>query len=184
MTGKFLFAATLALVAAPAAAAVTVIGNSSARLCYEAAEARMAPSFESLGRCDQALNQEALSEDDRNATFVNRGILYMRSGNLEAALSDYDRAIAADPRLGEAYLNKGLALVRAGRDWDKAILLFNTALENRARRPAIAHYGRAIAYEAEGHLKEAYFDYREATRLDPKWRDPQVELARFSVKRP
>jgi tetratricopeptide (TPR) repeat protein len=181
MTGKFLFAAALAAVAAPAVAAVTVLGNSSARLCYEAAEARMVPTWESLGRCDLALKEETLTEDDRNATYVNRGILRMRSGNVESALQDYDRAIAADPQLAEAYLNKGLALVRGARDWDQAIALFSTALEKRARRPAFAYYGRAIAYEAEGKLKEAYLDYREASRLDPKWRDPQTELSRFSV---
>jgi tetratricopeptide (TPR) repeat protein len=183
MTGKFLFAAALTIVAAPAAAAVTVLGNSAARLCYEAAEARMVPTFDSLGRCDLALSQETLSEDDRNATYVNRGILRMRGGNVDAAVQDYDRAIAADPQLAEAYLNKGLALVRTAHDWDQAITLFNTALEKRARRPAFAYYGRAIAYEAEGKLKEAYLDYREASRLDPKWRDPQTELTRFSVVR-
>jgi tetratricopeptide (TPR) repeat protein len=181
MTGKFLFAAALAALANPAQAAVTVIGNSAARLCYEAAEARMVPTWESLGHCDSALNQDALTEDDRNATYVNRGILKMRSGNVDAAVQDYDRAIAADPKLGEAYLNKGLALVRAGRDWDEAVLLFNTALEKHARRPALAYYGRAIAFEAEGRLKDAYLDYSEARRLDPKWRDPQVELARFTI---
>jgi tetratricopeptide (TPR) repeat protein len=183
MTGKFLLAAALAVTATPARGAVTVLGNSSARLCYEAAEAKMAPTWQTLGECDSALREDALTEDDRNATYVNRGILKMRSGNIEAAVQDYDRAIAADPKLGEAYLNKGLALVHAGRDWDQAVSLFNTALERHARRPALAYYGRAIAYEAEGRLKEAYFDYSAARRLDPKWRDPQVELARFTVVR-
>ncbi len=40
MGSKFLFAAAALLVASPAVGAVTVIGNSSARLCYEAAESR------------------------------------------------------------------------------------------------------------------------------------------------
>jgi tetratricopeptide (TPR) repeat protein len=183
MTGKFLLAALAAAAATPASGAVTVLGNSSARLCYEAAEARSTPSWDSLGRCDSALKEEALSETDRVATFVNRGILRMRNGDLDGALADYDRAIARDPQLAEAYLNKGLALVRAGRDSDQAIALFDAALQKKARRPAIAYYGRAVAHEAIGRLKEAYLDYREASRLDPKWREPQTELARFTVER-
>jgi tetratricopeptide (TPR) repeat protein len=183
MTGKFLLGAALAAVAAPAGAAVTVIGNSSARMCYEAAEARIAPNWESLSRCNTALAEEGLTEADRVATYVNRGILRMRGGNVDAAIEDYDRAIARDPKLAEAYLNKGLALVRAGRDSGQAIALFDTALEKRTRKPALAYYGRAVAYEATGRVKEAYLDYREASRLDPKWREPQAELARFTVER-
>jgi tetratricopeptide (TPR) repeat protein len=183
MTGKFLLAAGLTALSTPAGGAVTVLGNTAARLCYEAAEARMVPTWDSLERCDSALRQEALTEDDRNATYVNRGILKMRGGNYEAALQDYDRAIAADPQLAEAYLNKGLALVRAGRDWDAAVVLFNTAIEKHARRPALAYYGRGIAEEMKGHLKDAYLDYREASRIEPKWREPQADLLRFTVQR-
>ncbi|MBV9930120.1 MAG: tetratricopeptide repeat protein [Alphaproteobacteria bacterium] len=188
MTGKFLFAVALAagttLAAAPAAGAVMVIGNTSARICYEAAEARMAPSWDSFANCDRALNEEGLTEFDRVATYVNRGILRLRTGKVDAAIADFDVAIGRDPSLGDAYLNKGIALVRASRDWDEAIGLFNTAIEKRTRRPALAYYGRGVANEMKGRIKDAYLDYREANRIEPKWREPQTDLARFTVQRP
>jgi tetratricopeptide (TPR) repeat protein len=184
MTGKFLFAAALAAFSSPAGGAVMVIGNTSARICYEAAEARSAPSRDSIGNCDRALTEEGLTEADRVATYVNRGILRLRTGKTEAALQDFDTAIARDPALGDAYLNKGIAFVRSGRDWDQAIGLFNTAIEKRTRRPALAYYGRGVAHEMKGSIKEAYLDYREANRIEPKWREPQVDLARFTVQRP
>ena len=43
-TGKYLFAALLAAASVPALGAVTVIGSTSARLCYEAADAPTLPS--------------------------------------------------------------------------------------------------------------------------------------------
>jgi tetratricopeptide (TPR) repeat protein len=184
MTGKFLFAAALAAGSAPALGAVMVIGNSSARICYEAAEARLAPSADGFGNCDRALREEGLTEFDRVATYVNRGILRLRTGKLDEAIADFDIAIRRDPSLGDAYLNKGIALVRGNRDWDQAIGLFNTALERRTRRPALAYYGRGVANEMKGHIKEAYLDYREANRIEPKWREPQTDLARFTVQRP
>jgi tetratricopeptide (TPR) repeat protein len=184
MTGKFLFAAALAAISAPAGGAVMVIGNTSARLCYEAAEARVSPGRDSLADCNAALYADALTQEDRVATLVNRGILRLRGGSVDPALADFDAAIALDASQPEAYLNKGVALVRAGRDWDEAIGLFNTAIEKRTRKPALAYYGRAVAQEMRGRVKDAYFDYREASRLDPKWRDPQVELSRFTVRGP
>jgi len=39
--------------------------------------------------------------------------------------------------------------------------------DRSTRRPAIAYYGRAVANELGGKLKQAYLDYREASRIDP-----------------
>jgi tetratricopeptide (TPR) repeat protein len=176
-----LLASGLAVTAVPAFAAVTVLGNSSARICYEAAEARHAGTG-AIADCDEALRQANLAGEDRVATHVNRGILKLRGGRLDEAIADFDRAIALDGGEAEAYLNKGMALLRVADGEKQAIGLFNTALAKKTRRPAIAHYGRAIAYELDGRIQEAYRDYRRASALEPKWRDPRTELARFTVR--
>jgi tetratricopeptide (TPR) repeat protein len=180
--GLFLLAAALAAPALPAAAGVTVLGTSSARLCYEAAEARGPASGSEMERCDQALELEVLTEQDRVATYVNRGILRLRKGEVAQAIADFDAATARDPEEPEAYLNKGMAALRLPRGWEQAVPLFDTALAKGSRRPAVAHYGRAVAHEMAGRLQEAYRDYREASRLDPEWREPRSELARFTVR--
>lgn len=176
-----LSAAALGAVASPAAGAVTVIGSSSARMCYEAADARGLPSPYSLGRCDQALEEENLSGYDMVATYVNRGILRLRMGDVDHAIGDFDDAIQRDPQQAEAYLNKGVAMLRRPQGWNEALPLFSAALDRRTKRPAIAFFGRAVANEMGGNVKAAYFDYREASRIEPKWREPQAELARFTV---
>ena len=186
--GKLLFglsAATAVIsLATPASAAVTAIGNSAARSCYLAAEAQSRPVPAALEICDQALVQEALDHSDHVATLVNRGILQLRVGRVDAAVEDFDQAIALDPRQAEAYLNKGMAVLREGAGWQDAVALFDEALSRQTRRPELAYYGRGIAYEMGGKVAAAYRDYKQASEIAPKWREPKTELARFSVRQP
>ena len=182
-TGKYLLAAFAAAVSVPALGAVTVVGSSSARMCFEAADSPLQPSIREMRYCDEALAQDALSEHDTVATHVNRGILKLRRNQVDAAIADFDQAIRIDPRQPEAYLNKGAALIRVNNPTE-ALRLFTVALEYNTRRPEIAHFGRAIANESLGNVRAAYNDYRRASELDPDWDEPQTELRRFRVVSP
>ena len=177
---KLVLAALIAACAAPASAGVYVIGDSDARLCFEAADSPMVPSPRDVRRCDDALLNETLSNYEIVATHVNRGILRLRRGGIEEAVSDFDRAITLDPNQPEAYLNKGAALIRRENPAE-ALNLFTVALEHNTTRPALAHYGRAVANEALGNLAAAYRDFRTASELDPDWSEPRTELARYRV---
>ncbi len=181
MRSKFLFAAAALLAATPALGAVSVIGNSAARSCYLAAESRGAPTQDVLRFCNDALHREALTGNELVATFVNRGILKARLGNLDEAISDYDAALSRDPDEPEAYLNKGFALLHLSESGDQARPLFDSALAKKTRRPELAYYGRGVAHEMSGQVRAAYMDYRQASRIDPKWRQPRLELTRFKV---
>jgi tetratricopeptide (TPR) repeat protein len=183
MTIKLLLiAAAATTIAAPAVAAVTVLGSSSARLCFEAAESVVSPTRASLDHCNAALGGEAQSKYDLVATHVNRGILRSRFGDVGGALKDFDSALSLDPNQPEAYLNKGVVLIRENSA-TAALPLFTIALEKKTRRPALAYYGRGVAHEDLGNLKSAYADYQRAVAEDPKWKAPRSDLARFSVRR-
>jgi tetratricopeptide (TPR) repeat protein len=177
---RLLIAAALAAGAAPAAAGIMVVGSSDARLCYEAADSPLNPSGTDIRRCDNALLNDTLSQYEIVATHVNRGILRLRRGTVDEAVADFDRAIALDPNQPEAYLNKGAALIQR-QNPSEALRLFTVALDRHTSRPAIAHYGRAIANEQLGNVREAYNDYRAASELAPDWADPRTELTRFRV---
>ena len=182
-TGKYLLAALAAAVSVPALAAVTVVGSSSARMCFEAADSPMTPTVRELRYCDSAFEEGAMSAHDTVATHVNRGILRLRRNQTDSAIADFDQAIRLDPHQPEAYLNKGAALIRLNNPTE-ALRLFTVALEYNTRRPEIAHFGRAIANESLGNVRAAYDDYRRASELDPDWSDPQTELRRFRVVTP
>ncbi|HEX8364897.1 MAG TPA: tetratricopeptide repeat protein [Allosphingosinicella sp.] len=182
MALRTLFASIACLAfAAPGAASVTVIGGSAARQCYEAAGSPLSPRPETLQLCDQAIDAEPLSEADRVATFVNRGILRVRDGRIVEGLADFDEAIRRDPNLAEAWFNRGVALMRTGGP-ERALPAFEEAVALGTQPPALAYFGRAAAHEALGNMRAAYADYRRASELDPAWDRPRAELARFSVR--
>ena len=175
-----LVAAAFALLPFPAMAGVTVLGSSSARLCFLAADSPMMPRNQDIRRCDAALDEAAVTPRDVIATYVNRGILRLRRGDTEGAMSDFDEALRRDPGEAEAYLNRGSALLRRERT-DEAVTMYSQALQHNTRRPALAHYGRAMAYELLGNVRAAYNDYRRASELDPEWSAPREDLLRFRV---
>jgi len=177
---KLLLMTVLAAFATPAAASVFVVGSSDARLCYEAADSSLGPAVRDIRRCDSALANDTLSQYETVATHVNRGILRLRRGMVDDAIADFDEAMHLDPQQPEAYLNKGAALLQR-QNPTEALQLFTVALERETSRPAIAHYGRAIANEQLGNVREAYNDYRAASELAPDWVDPRNELTRFRV---
>lgn len=145
---------------------------------------------------------------NRAANYNNRGVLYFQAGNLDAALSDFEEAIARDDSLVFAHINRGNIFVRR-QQWEQAIGAFDRAIElgiepgtdavvdvtgadapeapGEAREiPEMArvHFNRGIAHEHLEHLREAYLDYRRASELAPEWGVPRQELERFDVVRP
>ena len=164
----------------PAHGARITIGSTLARTCYEAAEALRATP-ESRRTCDLAIAEEGLSHDDLTGTYVNRGIIWMLSGDLDQADRDYDRAIALDSNEPEAWLNKGINALKRG-DSPLALQLVDRAIELRTRKPAVAFYMRGIAHEEAGNVRAAYADLQRARALDPKWPLPAVELQRYRLR--
>lgn len=166
------------LLAVPASAGVMAVGSSAARSCYEAAE--FGSSDRGMDACNRALTQDALSERDEVATYVNRGILRIKAKDMSAAIRDFDHAIARDPDQAESYLNKGIALLHSA-NYAGSLPYFETALEKDTKKPALAHLARGMALEMSGNVQAAYRDYKKASLLDPKWDAPTAELARFTV---
>ena len=165
----------------PAQAGNFSIGSSFAEACFRAAEAQDM-SLTAREACDRALSADgAMSSYDRAGTYVNRGILFMYMGHLDRANLDFDRALAIDSRLSEAWLNKGIAQMKAGNG-RAALELAGRSIELRTRRPAIAYYIRGLAHEQTGNLKAAYADLNRARKLAPKWPEPAIELARYQLR--
>jgi tetratricopeptide (TPR) repeat protein len=176
-----LFIAASVLLPAAAPASANIIGVARARSCFEAAVARRA-TRDALESCTAALEEDSLTLRDRAATLVNRGILNMQVAKLDAALSDYDEAIRLQPEAAEAWVNKGIALIKAGRDAEAATVLSH-GLDLGPANPAVAHYSRAFAYESLGKIRQAYEDFGRAAALAPGWREPSQQLRRFKTVR-
>lgn len=162
-----------------ASAAVTVLGSSMARNCYEIAEFG-GDARSGIATCTEALDETPLSMKDRAATLVNRGILYSKSDQPKAALADYDKGLAIDDSLGEAYIDRGAVLIVLQR-YKEALTAINKGIALGANKLQIAYYDRAIVDEALGNVRGAYEDYKMATQIEPDFVLASMQLTRFKV---
>jgi tetratricopeptide (TPR) repeat protein len=179
--GAALLGATL-LAALPSKAAITIVGSGLGRECFLAAELKRDPRT-SIDICSRALMEDTQSRRDRAATLVNRGILRMQARELTLAIADYDDAIRLEPKLAEAYINRGIALLHRGGADREAIAALTKGLSMNPSRPEVALYSRAVANEMVGNVREAFEDYRAAAAAAPDWSAPAEELKRFNVER-
>lgn len=174
-------AAAALLAATPASATDITIGTSLAHACYLSSFHSIPDRF-AVRECDRALEDELLSDNDRVATIVNRGIVKMSLNDFRGAADDFDTAMHMNPHEPEALLNMGLLRLRQNR-LEEAIGYFDRSIDAQTLRPALAHYVRAISQEQLGNVRDAYADLIRARELDPKWTLPAEELTRYHVSR-
>jgi tetratricopeptide (TPR) repeat protein len=172
-----------AALAAPSEAAVTVFGGGLARSCYEAVEFEKVSTARAIEICDLALEQEGLKRRDKAATLTNRGILYMRAGMNQRALSDYTRSIQLMPDLLETKVNQGAALYGLGRYTEALAALNEGILTDDVNARAIGYYNRALAHESLGDVQSAYEDFRRALNAKPDFALAEKQLSRFTVEK-
>lgn len=172
--------AMIAGLAAPAFATSIILGESRGASCYQSAKFGRSGDND-VNVCDQALTQDALTRKERAATHVNRGILHMQRSEFQKAMDDFDAALNYNPRLGEAFANRGATLIQMGQ-YDRAITELNKAMQFKLDEPARTYFNRAVAHEELKEMGAAYRDYRKAAELMPGWNMPQVELTRFRVE--
>lgn len=172
--------------AAPAGAAVMTIGGGLGKTCYQLAKALQtggpAPQ-RAIAVCSSALSGEPLTQRDRAATYVNRGILHMSRKDYASAVKDHKSAITLRPNLAAAYVNYGSALIALDRPAE-GIAAIDQGLALNSTEPEKAYFNRAFGRELMGDVKGAYVDFSKAAALKPEWPLPQQELARFTVRRP
>jgi len=155
-------------------------GEGIQRDCYEKALYGDMGTKQAIEICNDAVNQVS-SLKNKTASHVNRGILYMRSGDFNSARKDYEKAINLSPNLREAYVNYGALLIHE-KDYDGAITALNQAVEGETiRNLHEALYNRAIAYDRQDRFREAYLDLKRALELRPEWADAKRAISHYSV---
>jgi tetratricopeptide (TPR) repeat protein/S1-C subfamily serine protease len=97
--------------------------------------------------------------------FFYRGATYSKLGKYDAAVADYDKALALNPDLAYAYNNRGFAYSNLGK-YDAALADYGKAL---ALNPddAEAYYNRGVTYSNLGKYDAALADYGKALALNP-----------------
>ncbi len=175
---SFVFAS---LIAGGACGQVTVFsGSTSQATNCSLAALHGSANAESIATCTVAIEHEPLLGRDLAGTYVNRGVLWMRLSDWRRAMADLDTAVALEPAMGEAWINRGAVLI-AQRRLSEGVSDIDRGLAFNPQQPEKAYYNRALAKERLDDLKGAYFDYAKAAELAPAWDAPQLELKRFNI---
>src|SRR5690349_21528909 len=87
------------------------------------------------------------------------------AGKIKEALAEYDKVIKANPKLKEAYFNRGNAYFDLGQD-RQAINDYSQAIRLNPKDTE-AYYNRANAYRRLKQDGAALNDYSAAIKLDP-----------------
>ena len=173
--------AGLVAAAFPAKAVTLVIGGGAGSKCYATAE--FGDPFEAFDICSRALSGQEMSVRDRAATYINRSVIRLRVHDYNGAVADCDLAIVRFPSLGEAYVNRGAALINLNMARE-ALDALNKGIEIGLDKVHLAYYNRGLAKERLNDPRGAYEDYKKALELDPTFTLAAEELKRFTVNGP
>ncbi len=100
------------------------------------------------------------------AGYLERGIVYRRTGNLDKAIGDYDAVIRLNPNFARAYYDRAIACGLKGNH--KQAIRDNTEAIRLNPNDTDFYYNRGVDYQAIGSLDKALADYNEAIRRAPK----------------
>jgi tetratricopeptide (TPR) repeat protein len=108
------------------------------------------------------------AEQERQAkAAADRGLAYLKNGDNDRAIADYNEAIRLNPNYALAFANRGIAYHNKG-DNDRAIIDYNEAIRlNPNYAPAFNNRGNT--YRIRGDHDRAIADYNEAIRLHPQY---------------
>ena len=156
-------------------------GEQSAKNCYMAANIASLThiaSSQDIKECTFALDNTSLRLNDRVATLINRGIIYVALEEFDKAIKDYDRAYKISPDIAEIHVNRGNMLFM-NRIFEQAIAEYTRAIELEFSKQHIAYFNRGLTYEKLGEFDNAEADYRRALELYPDWYRARNKLERL-----
>jgi len=110
-------------------------------------------------------------------TLYFRGKAYRSSRQLDKAVTDYEAAVAADPKMDVAFYELG-ATFQAKSQHAKAVTAFGQAIALKSNN-ADYYYGRCVSYSWLGNFGSAINDCEAATRLRPGSADLLGTLGRL-----
>jgi tetratricopeptide (TPR) repeat protein len=120
-----------------------------------------------LRRMDQIEQQSIRMASTMPAELlISEGVRYAQMGNTQNAIQNFTEAIRQNPKLAEAYNNRG-AVYNKTRDFDRAIEDFTRAIKLKADYYE-AYIARGQAQQAKGNLRAASEDFNYVIQHAPK----------------
>ncbi|MEJ7618319.1 MAG: tetratricopeptide repeat protein [Pyrinomonadaceae bacterium] len=154
---------------------------------FGAAHYALAIAYRDAGKIEQAKEHFALSQQHKGerpplddqlldavealnvsaAEHLRRGVALDGAGNIEASITEHERALQADSQLVQAHLNLILLYHRANR-FDKVEEHYRAAV-NIDPRAAESHYNYGVALVARNEFNEAAQAFLRALQINPHY---------------
>jgi len=106
-----------------------------------------------------------LPEEKTTRDLIAEGNAFLGQGKYDEALQAYDNALQLDPRLADAWYDKGVVLNKQGK-YDQAIAAYDEAIELNPEF-AYAWCNKGDSLQKEGNYEDAIKAYDKAIELDP-----------------
>ena len=106
-----------------------------------------------------------ISKQPEAYAYINRGLAKYQSGQIAAAIVDYNLAISINPNSDKAYNDRGLAKARSGQK-QAAIIDYNLAIAINPKSNQ-AYSNRGLAKYQLGQYSAAIVDYTVAIAINP-----------------
>ncbi|HML90847.1 MAG TPA: tetratricopeptide repeat protein [Methyloceanibacter sp.] len=110
-----------------------------------------------------SLSEVIGADPNRAQAYLNRGNLFVRMGQFNAGLTDYNRVIALEPGHFEAWYNRGSARVVAG-EYDAAIADLTEAIKLKPDL-ARAYCNRGLGLLRKGDQDKARDDFEKGLEI-------------------
>jgi tetratricopeptide (TPR) repeat protein len=158
----FAAACLLSVLAAPAAQAES---GPNADICASTDDSAYAPT-QRIAACGTLIDTLKDQPQVQAAALVNRGATYWSIDETQAAIADFDRAIALDPNNARAFRERSNAYRSIGQ-LDKALVDANDAVRLDPNDAQAFDY-RGNVFNNNEQYDRAIADYNEAIRLKPQ----------------
>ena len=124
-------------------------------------------ALQNLARYDEAITayNKAIADSNNPLVLTRRGSIYRILGQSDLALQDFDRAISADPRYAEGYINRALSYYQQG-DYQQALTNLNHVVGSITRQDPRAYLARGFVYQQLGDTNQAKADFTRAFNLN------------------
>jgi TonB family protein len=111
------------------------------------------------------------------AFYQKRADSLVAKGDLDSALTDYNRAAELNPKEVSIYLNRGLVLFNK-KNYEQAIADYDKAIELNPK-DSTAFFNRGNSFEKMGDVPKALADYQKAIELDANNEPAKTNLKRI-----
>jgi tetratricopeptide (TPR) repeat protein len=116
-----------------------------------------------------------LSVENFASSYFSLGNVYLKKGNFERALEEYNKALEKEPYPGRVYLNKGIIYFRLG-DYQRAEQEFLKELEVDPMDER-SYNNLSVLYRLQGKPDQAIENAQRAIQVKPYYPEAYINLA-------